>query len=176
MGNRTKKAIINSYIELMSDDSYEKVTVTDLVEKCSISRQTFYYHFDSINEMIKWSLYRDIDEACKGISTSQSLLDANKPNVIALNKYTQLIKKATKAEEIEFLFSTIQKCTSKFLTKYIEDKTKFSVIEHYDFLLDSWAYAIAGRIIAEAKKESPDYNAVAEQGYNLLIEAFASIK
>ncbi len=43
MAGKTKKMIISSFLELVnSNEQYDKITVTDLVGKCGISRQTFY--------------------------------------------------------------------------------------------------------------------------------------
>lgn len=53
---KTKTLIKNSFLELIELNGYSKVTVTDIVEKAMINRNTFYLHYldkeDLINEMI----------------------------------------------------------------------------------------------------------------------------
>ena len=34
----------------------KKLTVTDIVNECHITRQTFYYHFEDIFSLLKWTL------------------------------------------------------------------------------------------------------------------------
>ena len=34
----------------------KKLTVTDIVNECHITRQTFYYHFEDIPDLLKWIL------------------------------------------------------------------------------------------------------------------------
>ncbi len=176
MGSKTKNAIVNSYLALINNAEYDKVSVTDLVEKCNISRQTFYYHFDSINAMISWAFNRDINDACNGIDASTSLLSASQPNIEAMQKYTEVVRKASKAEDMVFLYETLQKCACKFLKEYLIRKSKLNLIGNYDYLIDTWACAIAARIIKEACSEHPDYGEILTANYNKMIKVFSAIK
>ena len=54
--NKTKPSIVESYIKLINDEKYDKVSITDLVSENQVSRQTFYYHFDDINDMLPGSI------------------------------------------------------------------------------------------------------------------------
>lgn len=53
---KTKTLIKNAFLELIELNGYSKVSVTDIVEKAMINRNTFYLHYydkeDLINEMI----------------------------------------------------------------------------------------------------------------------------
>ena len=70
MASKTKKMIISSFLELVnSNDQYDKITVTDLVEKCGISRQTFYYHFDDVDKMVSWLFKRQTETVCNDFAT-----------------------------------------------------------------------------------------------------------
>jgi AcrR family transcriptional regulator len=42
---RSRKMIVNAYIELISEMPVEKVTVTKIVERADLNRSTFYAHF-----------------------------------------------------------------------------------------------------------------------------------
>ena len=176
MANKTKKAIVDSYLDLINDDNYEKVSVTDLVEKCSISRQTFYYHFDGMEEMIAWAFFQKTREACDAITDSRTLLETDECNIQIMNRYANIIKKASKAEEMMFLYTTIQKCASIFLSEYLRKKARFNHVENFDYLMDTWAYAVAARIMEEARKDKPDFAAITEKNYKKIIDAFLSIK
>ena len=50
--NKTKPSVVESYIKLIDDEKYDEVSITDLVSENQVSRQTFYYHFDDINDML----------------------------------------------------------------------------------------------------------------------------
>lgn len=65
----TKKALANSLKELMKDISLNKISVKQIVEDCGLNRQTFYYHFQDIFDLIEW-IYRT--EAVESISQYRS--------------------------------------------------------------------------------------------------------
>ena len=56
MKELTKHAIAQTLNELLESQSIEQITVKRLVEECKINRQTFYYHFCDIYDLIEWSL------------------------------------------------------------------------------------------------------------------------
>lgn len=56
MKDLTKHAIANAFIELLQSQPIEKITVKTIAETCGINRQTFYYHFADIYELMEWAL------------------------------------------------------------------------------------------------------------------------
>ena len=48
----TKKAISFTLKELLLEKPLSKITVNDITERCDINRQTFYYHFDNIYDLM----------------------------------------------------------------------------------------------------------------------------
>ena len=62
-----KNMIADAFLAMTARKSVDKITVTDLVEACDISRQTFYYHFQDILEVIEWAGKRVVQ---KGVDLS----------------------------------------------------------------------------------------------------------
>ncbi|CAM4476423.1 TetR-like C-terminal domain-containing protein [Paenibacillus typhae] len=50
----TKRALACSLKQLMEHTPLNKITVKLLVENCGLNRQTFYYHFQDIFELLGW--------------------------------------------------------------------------------------------------------------------------
>ena len=57
-----KEKILEASRKLLFEQKKRKLTVTDIVEECQITRQAFYYHFEDIPDMLKWGLERDADK------------------------------------------------------------------------------------------------------------------
>ena len=45
MMNRTELVIAKAFWQLLEEKPYSKITVKNIVERCEINRNTFYYHF-----------------------------------------------------------------------------------------------------------------------------------
>ena len=55
----TKQALANALRQMMTIKPIDKITVKDLVEICGVNRQTFYYHFDDVYDLLEWVFEED---------------------------------------------------------------------------------------------------------------------
>ena len=53
-----KELIADAAKKLLIQKHIRKLTVKDIVEECHITRQAFYYHFEDIPDLLRWSLER----------------------------------------------------------------------------------------------------------------------
>lgn len=51
--NFTKKAIISTFETLLNEQPLSKITVKEIVERCEINRNTFYYYFEDIPALLE---------------------------------------------------------------------------------------------------------------------------
>ena len=52
--DRTKHALAAALKELMAQKPIDKISIHDLTESCGIRRQTFYYHFEDVYDLLRW--------------------------------------------------------------------------------------------------------------------------
>ena len=68
MTNFTKKEIINTFVKLLNEKEFDKIKITEIVKECGINRNTFYYHYEDINDLAKSfldDLKEKIVDSCK---------------------------------------------------------------------------------------------------------------
>ena len=49
---RTKELLTDTFWELLEEKAYSKITVNDIVSRCDVNRNTFYYHFQDIPSLM----------------------------------------------------------------------------------------------------------------------------
>ena len=54
MANNTKKLLGDTLKTLMTKKSLKKITIRELVDAANVNRQTFYYHFHDIYDLLSW--------------------------------------------------------------------------------------------------------------------------
>ena len=64
MSGFTKEIIIRTLFELLNEKPLAKITVKDIVERCGVNRNTFYYHFRDISDVVESALLREVSEQC----------------------------------------------------------------------------------------------------------------
>ncbi len=45
---KTKETIIDAFWQLLEEKPFNKITVQNIVQRCHLNRNTFYYHFQDI--------------------------------------------------------------------------------------------------------------------------------
>ena len=72
MANFTKSAITDSFLKLLNQKKFDKITIKDIVSDCGISRKTFYYYFDDIYDLLQKYLTELTQESIRSIDNAQS--------------------------------------------------------------------------------------------------------
>jgi len=60
MKQYAKPAIINSFKELLNKKSMDKVTVKEICTQCGVNRQTFYYYFKDIVDILNFIIFEEL--------------------------------------------------------------------------------------------------------------------
>ena len=81
-----KTLICDTFSKLLEKEEIDKITVTKLIGECHISRQTFYYHFKDIMDVLEWTFRRSTQELVQ-----RSLEEENR--IKALTEYVSFVRK-----------------------------------------------------------------------------------
>lgn len=58
--NITKKALADAMKSLMAEKSFAKISISDICTRCSMNRQSFYYHFRDKYDLVNWIFYTEL--------------------------------------------------------------------------------------------------------------------
>ena len=61
----TKRSLAEALKQAMKKKPFQKITVSELIEACHVNRKTFYYHFDDIYALLKWTFKQEAIEVVK---------------------------------------------------------------------------------------------------------------
>ena len=61
MPSFTRKAIMDAFMQLLNERPVNKIAVKDIVERCGINRNTFYYHFQDLPSLIEAIAKEEVD-------------------------------------------------------------------------------------------------------------------
>ena len=75
MANFTKKAIRDSFVKLLNEKPLNQITVRDIVDDCGVNRNTFYYYYQDLPQLIESIVEEDADRLIGKNPTPESLLD-----------------------------------------------------------------------------------------------------
>ena len=80
-----KAVIADTFSQMLDKEDLDKITVTKLIGECHISRQTFYYHFKDIMDVLKWTFKRATEELVQRSLKAED-------NIVALKEFAIFIR------------------------------------------------------------------------------------
>lgn len=59
----TQKAIRDTFVKMLNEHPFDKITVKDLVDECGVNRNTFYYYYNDIYDVLSEVFQSELEEA-----------------------------------------------------------------------------------------------------------------
>ena len=165
MPSDMKERIAREFAELARTKSIDKITVKDIVEACHITRQTFYYHFQDLIDVIDWSLRQAMEELVE-----KSIRIDSREQVIEL-----FLSEAVKARGLlrKLLASQLREQTERLIVESVRSYFR-EMVERRELLqdvsrsdaqvaLDFYTFATVGMMLEYCSRPNLDVKRLAGQ-------------
>ena len=175
---QTKSIIANTLIELMRTHDIDKITVTDLAEKCGVSRQTFYYHFQDITDVLEWIIKDVVHDVVKKSVDTSSVYDSIYLFIKNCQTYHAqigiLLRSNKRAALEDTLIHALRESLGNTYNSFgIDDKLS---LEEKNLLLDFMTYGIIGFIFDKKISSNDDIEESTFFIYKLVSRLVGSIQ
>lgn len=169
--NRTKEAIVNAFWELLDEKPYNKITVKDIVDRCQINRNTFYYHFHDIPELLESIIKKDADSVVQNYASFHSLPECLSTIIEHSLKRKKAVLHIYRSVQREVFLDQLERMATYVVTEYIHTLTKEIQVPEDDLRLLIRLYkCILVGIILDWLDHGMDYNL--EKDFTRLSELF----
>ena len=107
MSEITKRAFASSLKKMLAKKPLEKIRIIDITEYCGVNRQTFYYHFKDIYDLLEWVYTNEATKALGEKKTYETWQQGFKQifQYIVNNK--------------EFVLTTFNSVSREYLERYL---------------------------------------------------------
>lgn len=165
-----KAKIADTLNEILKHKELDKITVKELVDACNISRQSFYYHFQDIMEVVEWYQDQALKQSIEKSLAAPTYQEAIKGVVYETFQHRELILQlmaSHRRKEMELLFL---KAVRTYLQELLRRKgTPVSGSpKDIEAALSFCAYGLVGTILNDLNQKNPDIDALADQICRLL--------
>ena len=148
MSRFTQQAIMHCMLNLLQEKSIDKITVKDICEICEINRNTFYYYYSDIYQVLEELLRTETQKTLKEKQENDSFYEEY------LNKYHLVLayKKAVyhlyNSKNRDLILKYLYDITEDFVEKYVykEVKGKKLLPEDIKFIIDFYSSSMIGNI------------------------------
>ena len=127
----------------------DKITIQDIVDDCGYNRQTFYYHFHDIYDLIDWifaAQTQELIEKCRACGS----LDVGVEAVIAyMRENRRLILNILRSVNGEKLLDNLYRSAQSIVLSALENHPGVQELstEYRGLVAEAFKYALAGLLI-----------------------------
>ncbi|MEG2788824.1 MAG: TetR-like C-terminal domain-containing protein [Romboutsia sp.] len=154
MSQMTKKSFAQSLKKMLSKKPLEKIKIIDITEDCEVNRQTFYYHFKDIYDLLDWVYTNEATRALDGKKTYDTWQQG----------FTQILEYIL--ENKSFVLNTFNSVSREHLERYLYNEIQLLLMgvvieksqgmsireEDQQFIADFYKYAFVGLLLEWIKK------------------------
>ena len=144
----TKKAIAYAFKELLLEKPISKITINDISERCEINRQTFYYHFQDIIDLVEWICIEDAEKNLKELNYSSW-----QENFMAIfetmKKDRPFILNIYRSVSLDNLINYLYKLVYPLIYRVVDEKASKYVVTEQDkkFIADFYKYSFVSIVL-----------------------------
>ena len=161
MSDITKRAISASLKKLLGEKKLSKITVQDIADDCGINRQTFYYHFQDIYDLVEWTCIEDTEKVLQENRTYATWQEGLLAVFDLAKKDKVFIDNIYRSVSLELLEQYLYRLVYPLLKNVVDEKAKGRPVrdENKKYIADFYKYAFVGELLEWVRKdmkESPE--------------------
>ena len=148
-GLTTKKAIAYTFKDLLREKPFNKITVNDIANKCDINRQTFYYHFQDIRDLIEWICIEEVDNILEKEDECEKWEDKFLLIFRIMEEEKIFVENIYYSFSVEVLRSNLYRLVYPIIYREILEKSKGKNLREEDkkFITDFYKYSFVSIVL-----------------------------
>ena len=120
MAGFTKKAIKDTFIQLLDEKPYNQITVKDLVETCGINRNSFYYHYSDLPALVEEIIQDELDRISTAPISISSVLESLSTALSFAKEHRRAVYHLYKSINRERFEQYLMNICENTITRYVD--------------------------------------------------------
>lgn len=158
MAKQTQKFIMSTFMQLLEGESLDKITVRDIVEECEINRNTFYYHYSDIYDLLD-DVFRVETEKfmSEGVDENTTFGEEYERAARFVLKYKKAILHIYDSKKRDVLQNYLETLAFSFISRFVKKEADGYGLpdEDIDYITGFYTHAIVGNTLGWIKRKLP---------------------
>lgn len=158
MAKQTQKFIMSTFMQLLESESLDKITVRDIVEECEINRNTFYYHYSDIYDLLD-DVFRVETEKfmSEDIDENTTFGEEYERAACFVLKYKKAILHIYDSKKRDVLQNYLETLAFSFISRFVKKEADGYGLpdEDIDYITGFYTHAIVGNTLGWIKRKLP---------------------
>lgn len=157
MSQFTKKAIVETFMNLIKEQSLDKITVKDIVETCGVNRNTFYYYYQDIYDLIDDIFTTETKRVIEDTATYANWYDELREVAKLIVENRVAIKHIYDSKSRDVLDAYLDSICSKLIRSYVDRQAAdLNASERdKDFVASFYGHSLVGITLQWVRSSAP---------------------
>lgn len=156
----TENMLAESLKRLMKQKPLEKISVQMLADDCGVNRKTFYYHFENLDELLRWTLEHDAFAAFQDIEKCNDPVELLRFIIAYSDENRKMLRSAFQETDIGLKQLQLHGGFHRVVRLFVEaeeQKSGRTIAEgHREFLIDFYIGALAHSFYRYIYERTPE--------------------
>ncbi len=143
-----KELIYTTFIQLLEQKPFDRITVKDVVEACDINRNTFYYYYSDIYDVLEEVFMKELNLLVDAHKEGRSWVEAFIKIADVAYRHKKIIKNICASRSYDYLENYMYKACKFIIIDAVTDMAEGMLVpeEDIDFIASFYEYAFLGVI------------------------------
>lgn len=158
MAKQTQKFIMSTFMQLLEGESLDKITVHDIVEECEINRNTFYYHYSDIYDLLDDVFRMETEKfMSEDIDENTTFGEEYERAACFVLKYKKAILHIYDSKKRDVLQNYLETLAFSFISRFVKKEADGYGLpdEDIDYITGFYTHAIVGNTLGWIKRKLP---------------------
>lgn len=146
MASDTKNLIYYTFIDLLHTKPFDKITVRDIVEACDINRNTFYYYYSDIYDLLEEIFTKKINQMLEGHRNGTSWITAFLKVANEAYEHKKMIYNICSSRSYEYLENYMYRACNQICVDVVRSLAQDMNVpdEDIEFIASFYEYGFVG--------------------------------
>lgn len=160
-----KGIIADTLLQMVQHTSVDNITVTALIDRCHISRQTFYYHFENLMDVLEWGVRQTTRQLVEQSLSAKDIHAALQIFISFSVERFPLLQKMLDSQHRAQVERIMIEAVSAYLNELARNRHLDLSVSYSDreVLLQYTAYGLVGVLLSYCEKPDLDRDRLAHQ-------------
>ena len=159
MAKFTKQAIMKCLMDMLKTQSVEKITFKDICETCEINRNTFYYYFSDIYDVLD-SVFAEETKTLLELEDNLTFYETYKKAAAIIIEYRKAVIHIYNSKNKQIVVRYLEKVSNILVRHFVENSVRDCNVTDGDirYITSFYSYAIVGVTSKWIEEGMPPYN------------------
>lgn len=157
MARRTQAIIMQAFMDLLTQKPLDKITVKAIIEEADINRNTFYYYYENIPDLLDAFFAQELQKFSESTEKSDSFAKEYNRACASILDNRRAIHHIYLSENRELISNYLKKASELFVERFVrEAAAPYHLSEDgIDYVMHLYSYSVLGVTMRWIQRDAP---------------------